>query len=73
MTSDVLSDNDDLLHQLSAELGLPSFMDTDGSQVYSCILSIRLVLSCFTIHTILHATILNLTHYQVIFVKQLSD
>ncbi|XP_023335613.1 cyclic AMP-dependent transcription factor ATF-6 alpha isoform X2 [Eurytemora carolleeae] len=32
MTSDVLSDNDDLLHQLSAELGLPSFMDTDINQ-----------------------------------------
>jgi len=28
MTSEVLNDNEDLLHQLSAELGLPSLLDT---------------------------------------------
>ena len=42
MTSDVLSDNDDLLHQLSAELGLPSFMDTDINQVL--LLSLLLII-----------------------------
>ena len=51
MTSDVLSDNDDLLHQLSAELGLPSFMDTEVNQVI--LLSLLFIIIIITIQSFL--------------------
>ena len=35
MTQDVLDDNEDLLHQLSAELGIPDFLEDSSYHRYS--------------------------------------